>query len=160
MKTKNAQAWGFDVIVAIGMFIFGMTAFFLYTINYPQGEQEKLDDLLYEGNILADNLLSTGSPENWTVNHVSKIGLLTNKVVNQTKLEQFYEISSTEYDRTKALFGIKYDYFVNFSEPIEISSETIEGIGLLSENPNNKIKISRVSLYKNKPVTIEVQVWD
>lgn len=77
---RNAQAWGFDIIVATGIFIVGIIAFFLYTINYPTGEQEKLDDLLYEGNIIADNLLSEGYPLNWTNITVSKIGLLSNQV--------------------------------------------------------------------------------
>lgn len=157
---KKAQAWGFDVIVATGIFIFGIIAFFLYTINYPTGEQEKLEDLLYEGNIVADSLLSTGYPENWTTSSVSKIGILTNNVIDQDKLENFYNLASSDYSRTRSMFGIKYNYFVNFSESIEISGSNVEGIGLLSQNTRNNIKVSRVSIYKNKPVTIEVQLWE
>lgn len=157
---KKAQAWGFDIIVATGIFIFGIIAFFLYTINYPTGEDEKLDDLLYEGNVVSDNLLSEGYPTNWTTSTVSKIGLISNNVVNQEKLESFDEISANDYARTKTILGTKYNYFVNFSSPIQISGVNIEGIGLYPSNAKNIIKVSRVSIYQNKPVSIEVQVWD
>jgi hypothetical protein len=157
---RNAQAWGFDIIVATGIFIVGIIAFFLYTINYPTGEQEKLDDLLYEGNIIADNLLSEGYPLNWTNITVSKIGLLSNQVIDQTKLSNFYYLARNDYGRTRSIFGVKYDYFVNFSSPIEVEGSTVGGIGIYPTNSQNNIKISRVSIYKNKPVTIEVEVWD
>ncbi|MEK6908903.1 MAG: hypothetical protein AABX23_02525 [Nanoarchaeota archaeon] len=160
MKSKKAQAWGFDMIVGTGIFILGITAFFLYTVNYPTGEQEKLDDLIYEGNIIGSNLLSEGFPADWTVSTVSKIGLLSDKIINQSKLEEFNTLASSEYGRTKAIFGIKYNYFINFSEPIQISGSNIEGIGLTSENKNNNIKVSRVSIYQNKPITIDIQIWD
>lgn len=157
---RKAQAWGFDLIVATGIFIFGIIVFFLYTINYPTGEQERLDDLAYEGNIIADSLLSVGYPTNWTSMTVSKIGLLTDRVIDQNKVEELYSLANANYQRTKSLFGVKYNYFINFSESIEISSNPIEGIGLIPQNHANNIKISRVSIYKNKPVTIEVQVWN
>lgn len=157
---KKAQAWGFDIIIATGIFIFGIIAFFLYTINYPTGEQDKLDDLLYEGNVVSDSLLSEGYPTNWTTLSVSKIGLISNNVINQEKLESFNEISSNDYGRTKTILGTKYNYFINFSTPIQISGINIEGIGLYPNNAKNIIKISRVSIYQNKPVSIEVQVWE
>ncbi len=160
MVNQRAQAWGFDIIVATGIFIFGIVAFFLYTINYPTGEQEKLEELLYEGNTVASNLLSTGYPENWTTLTVSKIGILTDKAVDQEKLNNFNELSSNDYGRTKSMLGTKYNYFINFSSPMQISGTTVEGIGLFPVNSKNAIKISRVSLYQNKPVTIEVHVWE
>jgi hypothetical protein len=158
---KRAQAWGFDIIVAVGIFIFGMITFFLYTINYPNGEQEKRDTLLYEGNIIADNLLSTGNPENWTDETVSKIGIANeNNTIDQIKLNQLYSLALTEYKRTKSIFGINNNYFINFSESIEIEGSPVEGIGLIPQEAKNSLKVSRISIYQNKPVTIEVQVWD
>ncbi len=160
MNQRKAQAWGFDVIVATGIFIFGMVVFYIYTINYPNGEQEKFDDLLYEGNIIADNLFSEGYPENWTILSVSKIGLTSKNKINQDKLEEFYDLVSLDYSRTKSLFGVKYNYFVNFSQPIVVRSSNVEGIGFAPDNPNNNIKISRIIVYNNKPATMEIQVWD
>ena len=160
MVNQRAQAWGFDIIVATGIFILGIVAFFLYTINYPTGEQEKLDELLYEGNNVASSLLSTGYPENWTTLTVSKIGILTDNMIDQEKLNNFNELSSNDYGRTKSMLGTKYNYFVNFSSPMQISGTTVDGIGLFPVNSKNAIKISRVSLYQNKPVTIEVHVWE
>lgn len=160
MINKKAQAWGFDIIVAVGIFVIGLITFFLYTINYPTGEQEKVDELLYEGNVIADNLISEGYPDNWTTSIVSKIGLLTDNKISQEKLESFNQLSLSNYGRTKTMLGTKYNYFVNFSTPIQISGNNIEGIGLVPQNVKNNIKISRVSIYQNKPVTVEVQVWE
>ena len=160
MNAKKAQAWGFDVIIATGIFVFGITIFFLYTINYPRGENQKIEDLLYEGNSIAEDIISKGSPENWTIDTVSKIGIMGDKAINQSKLEQFYQMALTDYGRTKSLFRTKYNYFVNASSSLEISGSNIEGIGNKPVNTINSIKISRVTLYKNKPITIEVQIWE
>lgn len=160
MKSKKAQAWGFDIIIATGIFTVGIIAFFLYTINYPTGEQEKLDDLLYEGNTVANNLLSEGYPVNWTTSTVSKIGLLTENKIDEIKLEYFNELATTDYARTRSILGTKYNYFVNFSSPIQISGIAVSGIGSFPQDTINSIKISRVSIYQNKPISIEVQVWE
>lgn len=161
MKIKRkAQVWGLDVMVATSIFIFGISLFFLYSINYPKGEQEKIEDLLLEGNKIAEDLMSEGSPSDWTIETVSKIGVLSENKINQTKLEQFYQLVSDNYGNTKFLFNTKYNYFVNASIPLKISIFSIHGIGNEPLEATNLIKVTRITIYENKPINFEVQVWE
>src|SRR3989344_4250444 len=139
---KGGQAWGFDLIIAIAIFIFGIIVFFLYSANYPKGEQEKVDNLLYEANSIAEDLMSDGNPQNWTISTVSKVGLLTANVINQSKLDQFYQLSQADYPLTRALFSTKYHYFINASSPLQVLGSSIAGIGLQPLNAKNSIKVS------------------
>lgn len=157
---KKAQAWGFDLMIAASIFLFGIAVFFLYSLNYPRGEQEKISDLLYEGNSIADDLMSTGTPEHWVPQTATKIGISTDNKINQTKLEQLYQLATTEYGRTRALFSTKYHYFINASAPLAIADINISGIGNQPFNPLNNIKVTRITIYQNKPITLEVYVWE
>ncbi|PIN88853.1 hypothetical protein COU60_05525 [Candidatus Pacearchaeota archaeon CG10_big_fil_rev_8_21_14_0_10_34_76] len=159
MKTKKAQAWGFDLIIASVLFILGIVIFFVYTINTSQQAQDKIDELDYQGNLIAEDLMSEGSPADWNVENVQKIGILTNNKINNSKLENFYQLSDQNYQKTKSLFDIKYDYFMNLSEEISINGENIERIGRASENPTNLIKITRFTIYNNNPVTLNIYIW-
>jgi len=158
MKNKKAQAWGIDLMIALSIFLFGIIAFYLYALNSPQN-QTQLDSLLYEGSLVADNLLSEGSPSNWNEGTVTKLGILSNSKINETKLEMLYNLTESDYPRTKFILGTKENFFINLSEPITIQSETIDGIGLSPTDPTNLVRISRLTIYKNKPVNLEVYVW-
>jgi len=157
---KRAQAWGFDLMMATAVFFLGIATIYLYSLNFPLESEETIKNMQYEGNIIAENILSDGSPINWNITNVAKLGILTNNIINDTKMEQFYLLSSTEYARTKSLFGAKYNYYVNLSEPISINGEQKSGIGALNENAENLIKISRFTIYKNKSVTLYVYIWE
>jgi len=165
MKSKKAQAWGFDLMIATTLFMAGVIIFYVYSINYPTEGQETLDTLLYEGNFIAESLLSEGFPNNWTadLNNVIRIGILNNNKVNETKLKGLYDWTTTGqgYAQTKAIFNTRYDYFFNFSAQITLpNNEEIDGIGQWhSGNPENLIKITRLTIYQNKPVTLNVYIW-
>jgi len=162
--TENCrgQAWGFDLMMAAILFTAGIIVFFLYSINYPTEGKETLDKLFYEGNIIADNLLSEGSPDDWDSSNVARIGILNDNKINQTKLERFSDLASADYQKTRVLFNTKYDYFFNLSETIIIDSDPIEGIGssFQNQNPTNLIKITRLTVYNNKPVTLNIYIWE
>jgi hypothetical protein len=157
---KKAQAWGFDLMIASVLFVFGIIVFFLYSINSSQGEIEKLEDLQYEGNIIADDIMSEGFPKDWGTNTVTKIGILSDNKINGTKLERFYDLASVEYKKSKTLFNTKYEYFVNISEPMMAHGSVIKGIGNQSQNHKNLIKITRFTIYNNKPTTLTVEIWE
>ena len=166
---KNAQAWGFDLMIASIVFITGIVIFYIYTLNYPKESQDKLDKLNYAGESIAQNLLDTGYPESWDVFTVSRIGLTTENKINQTKLDQFYLLASEPtnpqgYAQAKSLFRTNYEFFVNFSAPITIDGNTIEenGIGkdFSGQNSGSLIKTTRLTIYENKAVTLYVYVWE
>jgi hypothetical protein len=157
---KKAQVWGFDLIIASLIFTFGIITFFLFTLNSSDIERAKIQDITYEGNIIADSLMTSGFPEDWNETNIVRIGIVNKGKINQTKLERFYNLSSSNYQGTRELFNVKYQYYINISEKIEINNIEIPSIGAYTENPNNLIKITRVTIYKDKPVTLNIIVWE
>ena len=159
VKTKKAQAWGIDLMIASIMFISGIVVFYLYTLNTSDQSEEIINLLSYDGKIILDVLLSEGFPINWNEQNVINPGILTENKINQTKLEQFYALSLNEYERTKTIFNTRYEYYVFLSDNITINGEEKAGIGKPPENPKNLIKISRVTIYNNKPLALNIYVW-
>lgn len=164
-KIKRAQIIGTDVVVAFVIFSFGLVIFSLFLINFQTDAPGEFEALFYEGGLIAGSLLSEGSPENWESVGVEKIGILSDEKVNETKLENFYALSQSDYLRTKILFNINYDYYVTFGEEITINGVVVEGIGkpgvdLESIDSENLVKINRVTIYNEKPVELYVYAWN
>ena len=90
-NSKRSQGWGMDLIIAVTIFTFGLVAFYIYSLNSPGEAKEKIEILSYEGKILANTILSEGSPTDWDTEHVDKIGILSDNKINETKLKYFYE---------------------------------------------------------------------
>ncbi|MBS3083448.1 hypothetical protein J4423_01445 [Candidatus Pacearchaeota archaeon] len=169
MISKKAQAWGFDLIIASIIFISGIMLFYVYSINYPKESNEKLDKLFNSGEFMAEMLLSEGLPSDWDQNSVVRIGLTSNKKINDTKLKEFYEMANNElnpqgYKKSKSLFNTNYNFFMTFSEPIMVDERIIEegGIGQNFENEQttNLIKITRITTYQNKLVSLNLYIWE
>ncbi|OIO76009.1 MAG: hypothetical protein AUJ85_01510 [Elusimicrobia bacterium CG1_02_37_114] len=160
MIFKRGQAWGFDLMIASIIFISGILIFYLYSLNASTETDEKLEALFYQGSLIADNLISEGYPLDWTEDTVTKIGLLSNNRINETKLERFYYLSEQDYGKTKTLLKTRYNYYITFSDQITIQGEVIDKIGQQTKNPKNLIKISRLTIYKEKPVEVHIFLWE
>jgi len=163
-KMKKAQIWGLDLMVAAMLFLFGIFIFYLYSINKPT-TKEDFEILFSEGEIITEDLLSEGYPDNWNSNDAEIIGITNKKKINETKLENFYNFVKADYAKTKSIFNTKYDYYFFLSENMSINGENIEGIGKpgatsTNINAKNLIKITRFTIYKEKPVTAYLYVWE
>ena len=157
MENKRAQIWGFDLMIAMVIFISGILAFYIYSINYPSEGQDKIDSLSYEGEIIGENLLTSGYPSNWSDDNVAVIGIVDENRINATKLEQFYNLANDPngYNLSRAIFNTKYEYFINFSKEIGFN-----GIGLEFSNPVNLVRIPRITIYKNQTITMNIYIWE
>jgi len=164
MRGKVGQAWGFDLMIGLVVFLSGMILFYFFSLNSPNEGQQYIDELLYEGNLVGDNLLSEGYPQDWEVGNVVRIGLTTNDKINQTKLNNLYNLTAQQpggYQSSKALMNIKNEYFFNFSEQMSAHVGNIAGIGSVPpSNPRNLVKITRLTIYENEPVTINIFIWE
>lgn len=159
-KNKHAQAWGIDLMIASVIFTVAIVFFYFYTLNQPGEAQETIDALYYDGKIIADSILSEGYPKDWNLTNVVTTGILTNNKINETKLERFYNLSNSTYAKTKTLFNTKYNYYFFLNENMIIDGTTIQGIGKEPLNDKNLIKITRFTVYKDKPMTAYLYVWD
>ena len=161
MKQKKAQAWGTDLVIAFMIFSFAIIFFYFYSFNYSNETKDMLELLTYEGNFIADSLLSPGYPDTWDESDVLEIGLTTNGKINQSKIETLYEFTQNDYERTKTIFKTKYDYYFYMETPI---NSTLEGIGKPGINSTNiealnLIKITRFTIYQNKPTTAYIYIF-
>ncbi|MFH1425566.1 MAG: hypothetical protein ABIG28_02435 [archaeon] len=156
---KRGQAWGFDLIVAVVIFLAGMMLFFLYALNFSSERDEVFDVLSYEGKIIGDSLLSEGFPVDWDSGNVVTIGILSDGKVNDTKLLEFYNLAEGDYNRTKKMFNVLNDYYVFFEEPIVVEGTTIDGVGVQESDQKNLVRVSRVAVQGNKIKNLNIYVW-
>ncbi len=159
MKSKKAQGWGFDVIFASMIFISAILIFYIYTLNNSNQSEETFSSMQYDGNLIGNMLLSEGLPLNWDSSDVIAIGISSDNKINETKLEKFYNLSITNYPKTTSIFHTKVDYFINFSQPIKISEIDINGIGKPIAESSNLVKITRVTIYKDKLITLNIYLF-
>ncbi|MBD3252167.1 hypothetical protein GF386_00355 [Candidatus Pacearchaeota archaeon] len=165
--SKKAQAWGMDLIIGFSIFIFVLSVFYIYSLNQSGGEINIIETLIYDGNLITNSIFSEGHPVEWNETNVTKIGILSDNKINETKLESFYNLTKNNYDKTKILFNTKYDYYFFIDPEFSFYDGKKEGIGksgITRKNANqtstNLIKITRFTVYKEKPVTAYLYIWD
>jgi hypothetical protein len=161
---KKAQAWGIDISVGIIIFILGILVFFIYTLNGAGEANENLDELNKNGNYMMNTILSEGFPINWSISNVVKIGILTDDRIDQEKMDKFYNISRDNYSYLLSLFDTRYNYYF-FFDNMTIYGTNKEGFGkqgINSTNINseNLVKITRHTVYSNKPKTVYLYIWE
>jgi hypothetical protein len=157
---KRGQAWGIDLAVAFMIFAFGITVFFLYAVNKSDDAGETLDTMIYEGNVVADSVLSEGNPKDWNSSNVVALGILSDKKINDTKLENFYYLSIEDYSKTQQLFNIHVNYYFYLSKNMTINSSEVEGIGKKPVGEENLVKITRFTIYEDTPSTAYIYIWE
>lgn len=162
--SKKGQGWGIDLIAAITIFLVGIIIFYFYSLNYPTEGRETFETLNYGGDLIMDSLLSSGYPEDWNSENVIKIGIVDSGKINQTKLDRFYNLVNSNYNKTKNMFNVQSDYFLIFESGMKVEGESVNGVGKPGTDPanitvDNLIKITRLSIYEEKPVTAYLYIW-
>ena len=150
IENKKGQGWGIDLIIAVSIFSVALIAFYVYSLNMPSEAKENIEILSYEGKILTNTILSENN----------QLGILSDNKINETKLQNFYNLTKNNYQNTKKSFNLNYDYYFFLDESMDIGGNQIDGIGKPEitrnsgyEDAKNLIKITRYTIYKNKPMT-------
>lgn len=154
MERKRAQAWGFDLVIGMVIFIVGIVSFYLYASNLPGASEEIIEKLQQEGELIAESLMSEGSPIDWNTTRVERIGITSENRINETKWNAFKNLASTDYSRTKSLFRVKDEYFVFIGE------DESGGAGNNPSSPTNLVKVTRVIIYNQSIKTLNVYSWN
>ncbi|MEM3074452.1 MAG: hypothetical protein QW727_00720 [Candidatus Pacearchaeota archaeon] len=142
---KKAQAWSLDIIIAMIIFTSGIIMLFIFTINYANQAGNQLDDLLNQGRTASELILNN-----------DESGILSDNIINQTKLENFY---NSNYELLKRRLGVKDDFYFTIDN-LEINGTQKEYIGRINSTKiENLIKIERISVYKNKLIKFNLYVW-
>jgi|SaaInlV_200m_DNA_2_1039689.scaffolds.fasta_scaffold22695_2 hypothetical protein len=164
---KKAQVWSFDLMAGLTLFLMGVIVFFVYSLNQPSQTQDTFQLLQYEGNVVANNLMSSGYPKNWDKANLKTLGITDNNKINETKLEEIHEIIYTDnnYILTKNLLNTQYEYYFFLSENMTINSIEVEGIGKPGVTPKNinarnLIKTTKYTVYQNKTTSLYIYTWE
>jgi hypothetical protein len=156
---KKAQAWGFDLMIAMVIFLIGLMVFFVYSINYSNTGIETFENLIRDGNFIAENLLSEGYPINWNASNVQTMGIMSGGRIDPIKLERFYNFSIQDYQKTKMVLNTNYDYLFLIEGGINLTNSVIPGIGDYEiENASDLVRINRFAVYNNKLVNVYIYV--
>jgi len=154
---KDSQIWSIDLILSF--FIISFLLLIIPLLYFGQEEKgyEKIKEMNEYGDYLIETILSEGYPQNWNTSNFIKIGILTNGRVNNTKLNNFYNLTKENYKLVKESFGIPYDFFFYLEET--------EGIGkpdfnLSAKNYSNIIKITRITIYEENPIKVEAFIFE
>jgi len=144
-SNKKGQAWSIDLIVAGVLFLAGIIILFYYAINQSSQTRNQLDELFYEGKLASELILSDES-----------FGILTDNVVNQTKLENFFYLAD---DMKKEVLGLRHNFYFSM-ENLEINGNHQAYVGIVNTSDvENSIQITRLTVYKNKPTKFQLYVW-
>jgi len=165
---KKGQFNFLDFITGVIIFAILLTIFFKYSSNITKS-QEGITGLAVEGRIISDDLLSEGFPSNWNSSNVVIIGITeNNNQINETKLQEFINLS---YAETRNLFRTKYYYYLIFKDQDDSvinASPTQEGIGHPGINYSNidnidtkkLVKIERIVFFRNQMAKMVLYLWE
>jgi hypothetical protein len=168
---KKSQSWAIDLMIASVIFLTGIIVFYIYSLNQPNEGKEVMAYLSYDGKIVSNTILTDGYPKDWNTTNVIKIGIISNDKINNTKLENFYNLTKTDsaYENTKLIFDTKYDYYFFLDGNMNIGGTYVDGVGkpganrsniTTDINPKNLIKITRFVVYNDEPTTAYLYVWE
>jgi hypothetical protein len=157
---KRGQAWGFDLMIGSSLFIVGIIVLYLYALNYPTDDQMPVKDMSIEAQRISSIIFSEGYPTNWNMTNVNRPGFVSQGKINETQLNYFYNLSVDNYSLLKAVLRTNYNFYVFFSEPMDLGGNSVAGIGQYPTEAKNIIKYDRIVIYKNKPVNAYVYIWN
>jgi len=143
LPLKKGQGWSLDLTIAIVLFIAGVIILYFYAINYSSHNQGDLEEMLYEGSVASELILNE-----------DESGILTGNKVNQSKLDDF----NANYASRKTAMGVTRNFYFNMSG-LEISGNPVSYVGAYDSSPDSSVKVSRITIYKNKPVRFDLFIW-
>ncbi|MBI2045133.1 hypothetical protein HYT23_03680 [Candidatus Pacearchaeota archaeon] len=138
LKSKKAQAWSFDLVIASIIFIVGIVMLYFYAVNYTSQSENKLDDLFFEGNLASELILSEDS-----------FGILTGNQINQAKLDEYLN-----YQQKKDELGLTKNFYFNIqNDPTNY--------GLVNPpDVENIVRVIRITIDNNKIVSFKLYIWE
>lgn len=141
---KRGQVWSFDLIVAGIIFLIGMVILIYYALNFSPQSANQLEELFYQGNLASELILSEEGG-----------GILSEGIVNQTKLDSF-DVLSDENKRN--FFGLNTNYYFVIDNLDMGGGRNSVGI-MNTSSIESLVQITRLTIYKNKPVKFQLYVW-
>jgi hypothetical protein len=149
-------------VAFIGFVIF---IYFQYSSNIPQFISEiKKEDSRSKAYQISELLLNNpGEPEDWDTSNVRRLGLSDENhnqlnLLSRNKINDFFSICSTDYERTQKLFGLEDTQFsIKFFEINELTgTRTILGECMPAQVEKTEINatLSRVTTFDDGTINL------
>jgi hypothetical protein len=131
-KTRKAQIWYMDLIIAIGIFLIILIIAFRFLTSDYVTEEKRGSETFFEAEKLSEYLLSPGIPEDWNETNAVIYGITSGgNILNLSKLEMLKNISGNDYENAKFRFGINSDFLIYFVDKegnfINLTNQTFIG---------------------------------
>ena len=140
---KKAQGWGLDLIAALIIFIVILVTIITYAINYTNTGSNELNYLFDEASFASDIILSDNFP-----------GILTNEAIDSEKLNN---LISLNYQELKSELGLKDEFYIKFPG---LNANGNDYIGKTNTTSvKNIVKYTRITIYDNKPINLDIYIW-
>lgn len=170
MSTRG-QAWYLDFVIAILVFSTCLILFFKFVPNMHA--EERIDQVYLDAKTLADTIVSTGHPQNWTNKTVIRIGIAEDSKIDHDKLVEYYIMNKNNYSTTKEIFRIRSDYAVFFTDahdkPVNLSMVDIighpdakqkyDGLDISGIQHSDVVGLVRVLTYNKTIVKMVIYAW-
>jgi len=137
LKTKKAQAWSLDIVIATVIFLTGIIVLYVYAINYLGQSDDQLEQLFYEGNLASELILSE-----------EDFGIIFDNQVNQTKLNEY----NLNYPEKKNLLGVTSNFYFTLDDVNYFGSVNTTSV-------EDLIQITRITVYNYKPTKFQLFIW-
>ena len=140
---EKAQGWGLDLIAALIIFIVILVTIITYAINYTNTGSNELNYLFDEASFASDIILSDNFP-----------GILTNEAIDSEKLNN---LISLNYQELKSELGLKDEFYIKFPG---LNANGNDYIGKTNTTSvKNIVKYTRITIYDNKPINLDIYIW-
>ncbi|MBR9677203.1 hypothetical protein GOV04_03610 [Candidatus Woesearchaeota archaeon] len=145
-KRKKSQVWYIDFVIALVIFSIMFITYFIFLESVAQEKDILMLELLNDGKVISNQLMSAGHPTNWTNDSVLVPGLTNgNMRINETKLFRFFNMS---YNQTREALRTQYHYYIILKNRngTVMSINGMCGLGnpLIINESGNEIKLSYV----------------
>lgn len=165
-KNKKAQIWALDLAIGLMVFAGIIFMFYRYSVSFVP-EQTTLQKMIRQGGLISDSLLSEGYPPDWAekenINDVYMFGLLSNKLLNETKWAKFCEWSNSNYRVVKEKMGAGFNsFYIFFDKDNDNIGEAIANCNETGKTPPDDarqiVKIERLVAYNESGVIIPMKM--
>jgi len=171
-KLLKSQLWYFDFILGLTIFTLILLVSYRYIGNSYVISGKDVNSVMSESNKLSETLMTSGLPTNWTQDNVVSIGIVTDNVLNITKLDQFKNMTNSDYTNVKNMFGLRSEFIVFFHDKdgnlLNVTDQEYIGSGYTLEDVEDFFKeemvyVTRYTTYKHDDIaqiiSLKVVMW-